>query len=139
MSSSTGRGWWGMRSLRAALAAVPMEWWSPRVARRVHSKLTTLDFRRADWLLQDLLGAVPWDKALEGPRKPIIIQKSPFPSSGAMHPNKKEVGQRHQQAFTDEQRAPGQSQTKGNLQRVEARTAVLGGIQRKHPASLMFA
>ena len=38
-----------------------------RAARRVHSKLTTLDFRRADFgLLRDLLGEVTWDKALEG-------------------------------------------------------------------------
>ncbi|GAB0187581.1 hypothetical protein GRJ2_001223400 [Grus japonensis] len=35
-----------------------------RAARRVRSKLTTLDFRRADFgLFRDLL---PWDKALEG-------------------------------------------------------------------------
>ncbi|KFW60998.1 hypothetical protein AS28_04482, partial [Pygoscelis adeliae] len=32
-----------------------------------HSKLATLDFRRADLgLFRDLLGRVPWDKALEG-------------------------------------------------------------------------
>ena len=38
-----------------------------RAARRVHSKLATLDFRRADFgLFRDLLGRVPWDKALEG-------------------------------------------------------------------------
>ncbi|GAB0183107.1 hypothetical protein GRJ2_000776000 [Grus japonensis] len=38
-----------------------------RAARRAHSKLTTLDFRRADFgLFRDLLGRVPWDKALEG-------------------------------------------------------------------------
>jgi len=38
-----------------------------RAARMVHSKLTTLDFRRADFgLFMDLLGTVPWDKALEG-------------------------------------------------------------------------
>ncbi|GAB0176076.1 hypothetical protein GRJ2_000072800 [Grus japonensis] len=37
-----------------------------RAARRVHSKLTTLDFRKADFcLFRDLLGGVPWDKALE--------------------------------------------------------------------------
>jgi len=35
--------------------------------RRPHSKLTALDFRRADFgLFGDLLGRVPWDKALEG-------------------------------------------------------------------------
>ncbi|GAB0208867.1 mitochondrial enolase superfamily member 1 [Grus japonensis] len=38
-----------------------------RAARRACSKLTTLDFRRADFgLFWDLLGSVPWDKALEG-------------------------------------------------------------------------
>ncbi|GAB0205343.1 hypothetical protein GRJ2_002999900 [Grus japonensis] len=34
-----------------------------RAARRAHSKLTSLDFRRADF---GLLCGVPWDKALEG-------------------------------------------------------------------------
>ncbi|GAB0203375.1 hypothetical protein GRJ2_002803100 [Grus japonensis] len=38
-----------------------------RAARRACSKLTTLDFRRADFgLFGDLLGRIPWDKALEG-------------------------------------------------------------------------
>ncbi|GAB0204525.1 mitochondrial enolase superfamily member 1 [Grus japonensis] len=38
-----------------------------RAARRVCSKLTTLDFRRADFgLFRDLLGRIPWDKALAG-------------------------------------------------------------------------
>ncbi|GAB0203429.1 hypothetical protein GRJ2_002808500 [Grus japonensis] len=40
-----------------------------RAARRVHSKLTTLDFKRADFgLFRDLLGRIPWDRALEGRR-----------------------------------------------------------------------
>jgi len=38
-----------------------------RAARCVRSKLATLDFRRAHFgLLRDLLGRIPWDKALEG-------------------------------------------------------------------------
>ncbi|GAB0181505.1 hypothetical protein GRJ2_000615800 [Grus japonensis] len=38
-----------------------------KAARRAESKLTTLNFRRADFdLFRDLLGRVPWDKALEG-------------------------------------------------------------------------
>ncbi|GAB0187941.1 hypothetical protein GRJ2_001259400 [Grus japonensis] len=38
-----------------------------RAARRAHSKLTALDFRRADFgLFRDLLGRVPWDEGLEG-------------------------------------------------------------------------
>ncbi|GAB0203608.1 hypothetical protein GRJ2_002826400 [Grus japonensis] len=38
-----------------------------RAVRRARSKLTTLDFRRADFgLFRDLLGRILWDKALEG-------------------------------------------------------------------------
>ncbi|GAB0197899.1 mitochondrial enolase superfamily member 1 [Grus japonensis] len=38
-----------------------------RAVRRARSKLTTLDFSRADFgLFRDLLGKIPWDKALEG-------------------------------------------------------------------------
>ncbi|GAB0188273.1 hypothetical protein GRJ2_001292600 [Grus japonensis] len=38
-----------------------------RAVRRAHSKLTNLDFRIADFgLFRDLLGRVPWDKALQG-------------------------------------------------------------------------
>lgn len=38
-----------------------------RAARRTHSRLAALDFRRADFgPFRELLGEVPWDKALEG-------------------------------------------------------------------------
>ncbi|GAB0205636.1 hypothetical protein GRJ2_003029200 [Grus japonensis] len=38
-----------------------------RAARRALSKLTALDFSRADFgLFRDVLGRIPWDKALEG-------------------------------------------------------------------------
>ncbi|GAB0179904.1 hypothetical protein GRJ2_000455700 [Grus japonensis] len=38
-----------------------------RAARRAHSKLTTLDFRTADFgLFRDLIGRVAWEKVLEG-------------------------------------------------------------------------
>ena len=38
-----------------------------RAVRRVQSKLTALNFRTADFgVFRDLLGRVPWDKALEG-------------------------------------------------------------------------
>ncbi|GAB0184567.1 hypothetical protein GRJ2_000922000 [Grus japonensis] len=38
-----------------------------RAVRRAHSKLNTLDFRRADFgLFRDLLSGIPQDKALEG-------------------------------------------------------------------------
>ncbi|GAB0186589.1 hypothetical protein GRJ2_001124200 [Grus japonensis] len=38
-----------------------------KAVRRAHSKFITLNFRRADFgLFRDLLGRIPWDKALEG-------------------------------------------------------------------------
>lgn len=38
-----------------------------RAERRMKSKLTTMDFRRADFgFFKNLLGRVLWDKALEG-------------------------------------------------------------------------
>ncbi|PKU48058.1 dtw domain-containing protein 2 [Limosa lapponica baueri] len=65
-----------------------------RAERRMHGKLTTLDFRRADFgLSRDLLGRVLWDKALEGRRAQERIQGSLPSSSGAMLPNKEEVRQ----------------------------------------------
>ncbi|GAB0204290.1 hypothetical protein GRJ2_002894600 [Grus japonensis] len=110
-----------------------------RAARRALSKLAALDFSRADFgLFRNLLGRIPWDKALEGrgAQDSWSIQGSPPPSSGAMHPNKEEVKQIHQEAPVDEQGAPGQSQTKkGSLQRVEARAGSLGRIQRNWPSS----
>ena len=50
------------------MAAVPRKWLKIlRAVRRAHTKLATLDFRRADiGLFRDLLGRVAWDKALEG-------------------------------------------------------------------------
>jgi len=48
-----------------------------------------------------------------------------------MHPGKEIVRQKRQEACMDEQGAPGQTQTEeGSLQRVEARTGSLAGIQR---------
>jgi len=83
--------------------------------RRGHSKFTTLNLRRADiGLSRDMLGRLPWDKALEGrssPQKLVNIQVSLSPSSGAMLPNKEEVRQKHQKACIDEQAIPGQTQT----------------------------
>lgn len=47
-----------------ALAAVIMKWW--KAARRVCSKFKILDFRIIEFgLFSDLLGKVPWDKALK--------------------------------------------------------------------------
>ena len=65
---------------------------------------------------------LPW----RSPGKPVSIPGSPPPSSGTMHPNKEEVGQKRQETCMDEQVASGQTQPhKGSLQRVEARTCSL--------------
>ena len=110
-----------------------------RAARRVHGKLTTLDFRRADSdVFQNLLDRVPWDKALQGrgvQESWLIFKDHLLQASGAMHPNKEEVRQKCQVASMDEQGVPGQTQAqKGSLQRVEARTGSLGRIQRNCPS-----
>jgi len=48
-----------------------------------------------------------------------------------MHPNEVVVKQKCQEACMGKQDAPGQTQAqKGSLQRLEARTGNLGGIQR---------
>ncbi|GAB0178660.1 hypothetical protein GRJ2_000331300 [Grus japonensis] len=100
-----------------------------RAARRAHSKLTTLDFRRADFgLFRDLLGRTPWDKALEGrgAQDSWLIFKGHLLQA----PNKEEVRQKGQGVCMDERGTPGQSQTKKrSLQRVEGRAGSLGEIQ----------
>lgn len=69
-------------------------------------------------------------------RKLVDIQESPLPSSEAMRLNKEEVGEKHQEAYIDEQNAPGQTQTqKRDLQGVEATTGSLGGMLRNYPSN----
>ncbi|GAB0208907.1 hypothetical protein GRJ2_003356400 [Grus japonensis] len=111
-----------------------------RAARRAHSNLTTLDFRRAGFgLSRDLLGRVPWDKALEGRGAQdswLVFKDHLLQGQERCIPTKKKVRQNCQEACMDEQDAPEQSQMqKGSLQRLEARTGSLGGIQRNSPSS----
>ncbi|GAB0203667.1 hypothetical protein GRJ2_002832300 [Grus japonensis] len=69
-------------------------------ARRMHSKLTTMDFRRADFgLLRDLLGRVPWDKALEGrgaPESWLVFKGHLLPAQEQCIPTKKSSGKNAQ-------------------------------------------
>ncbi|PKU40674.1 glycerol kinase [Limosa lapponica baueri] len=111
-----------------------------RTARMVHSKLTTLDFRRADFgVFRDLLGRVLWDKALEGrgvQENWLLFKDHLLQAQEQCIPTKRKLGKKSQEACMDEQGASGQTQTqKGSLQRVEARTGSLGGIQRNCPSS----
>lgn len=115
-----------------------------RAAKRAHSKLTTLEFRRADFgLLRDLLveyhGIKPWrgfPGEKRGPRKLVNIQGSPHPSSEMMHPKEEEVRQKCQETCRCDRGAPGQVQThKGSLQRVETGTRWPGRNQKNCPSS----
>lgn len=64
--SPARRGWWEMWISKEALAATTLEWWSLRAVRRVHKKLASLDFWRADFgLFRDLFSRIPQDKDLE--------------------------------------------------------------------------
>jgi len=72
----------------------------------VYSKLTALNFRRADFgLLRDLLGRVPWDKGLEGrgvKESWLIFKDHLLQVQEQCIPTKKEVRQKCQEASMDE-------------------------------------
>jgi len=82
-----------------------------RVSERVHSKLATLGFRRADLeLFRELLGRVTWEKALEGKGAQeswSIFKDHLLQAQKPVHPEKKEGRQECQEASMDQQRAPG--------------------------------
>ncbi|GAB0200487.1 hypothetical protein GRJ2_002514100 [Grus japonensis] len=106
-----------------------------RAARRALSKLTTLDFSRADFgLFRDLLGRIPWDTALEGRGAQdswLIFKGHLLQAQERCIPTQRKSSKSTKNLPMDEQGAPGQSQTKkGSLQRVEARAGSLGRIQR---------
>ncbi|PKU48920.1 rna-directed dna polymerase from mobile element jockey-like [Limosa lapponica baueri] len=99
-----------------------------RAARRAHSKLTTLDFWTADFDSSDLLGRVPWDKALEGRETQeswLTFENHLLQAQETCIP-REEVRQKCTEACVDEPGAPAQTQTeKGSLQRVEAKTVLV--------------
>ncbi|PKU41308.1 glycerol kinase [Limosa lapponica baueri] len=94
-----------------------------RAERRVCNKLTTLDFRRADFgLLRGLLGRVTWEKALEGRGAQASWLVFKDPNSGVVYPKKEEIKQKSQEVCMDEQGAPGKTQKqKRGLQSLEPR------------------
>ncbi|PKU46481.1 rna-directed dna polymerase from mobile element jockey-like [Limosa lapponica baueri] len=86
------------RKLKGSLGCSDHEMWEfeiLRAMRTTHSKIITLDVRRADFgLFRDLLGRVLWDKALKGKEAEESWPEGPPPPSlEAMHPNKEEVRQ----------------------------------------------
>ncbi|GAB0209472.1 hypothetical protein GRJ2_003414300 [Grus japonensis] len=111
-----------------------------RTARKVHSKLTTLDFRRADFgLFRDLLGRMPWDKALEGRGAQdswLIFKDHLLQAQEQFIPTKRKSGKKAQRpACMNKELLDKLKHKKGSLQRVEARAGSLGGIQRNCPSS----
>lgn len=83
-----------------------------RAARRAHSKLTALDFRRADVsLFRGLLSRVARDKALEGrgaQESCVIFRDRLLQAQERWHPNK-EVRQKTPEGCMDEQGACAQT------------------------------
>lgn len=78
-----------------------MEFWIERNERQKKKKkspwIAPLSNRRAGFrLFRDLLGRIPYDKALEknGPGKLVGIQGSPPPSREKVCPDKKEIKQK---------------------------------------------
>ncbi|GAB0187539.1 hypothetical protein GRJ2_001219200 [Grus japonensis] len=105
-----------------------------KAARRVHSKLTALDFRRADFgPFRDLLGRVPWDKALEGRGAQdswLVFKDHLLQAQEQCNPAKKKSGKNiRRPVWMNNMDGKPQTQ-KGSLQRVEARAGSLGRIQR---------
>ncbi|GAB0182109.1 hypothetical protein GRJ2_000676200 [Grus japonensis] len=83
-----------------------------RAARRACSKLTTLGFRRADFgLFRDLLGRIPWDKALEGRGAQdswLIFKGHLLQDQERCIPTKRKSSKNTKRTPVDEQGAPGQ-------------------------------
>ena len=75
------------------------------------------------------MGGGPGGK--RGPGKLVHIQGAPPSSSAEVHPDEEQVGLKGQEACMDERGAPGPTESKeGGLERVEAGTGSLGGLQR---------
>ncbi|GAB0188840.1 hypothetical protein GRJ2_001349300 [Grus japonensis] len=110
-----------------------------RAARRALSKLTTLDFRRADFgLFRDLLGRIPWDKALEerGAQDSWLIFKGHLlQAQERCIPTKRKSSKNTKRPLWMNKELLGSQTKKGSLQRVEARAGGLGRIQRNCPSS----
>ncbi|GAB0182648.1 hypothetical protein GRJ2_000730100 [Grus japonensis] len=113
-----------------------------RAARRALSKLTILDFRRADFaLFRDLLGRIPWDKALEGrgAQDDWLIFKGHL-LQAQFHivciPTKRKSSKNTKRPLWMNKELLGKVKTKkGSLQRVEARAGSLGRTQRNCSSS----
>lgn len=85
--SLTRRCWWECNAQgRFSCSDLKMvEFKILRAVRRAYKKLTTLNFKRADlFLFRELLGRIPWRKALKvrgavlySRKKPVCVQGSP--------------------------------------------------------------
>jgi len=110
-----------------------------RAGRWVCSKLTTLNFRRADFhLFRDLLRRVPWDKALEerGAQESWIIFKHHLlQAQERCIPTKKKPGKNAgRSAWMNKQLVDKLRRKKEAYRGWKPRTGNLGGIQRNCPS-----
>ncbi|GAB0177964.1 hypothetical protein GRJ2_000261700 [Grus japonensis] len=117
-----------------------VEFWILRAARRACSKLATLDFSRADFgPFRDLLGRIPWDKALEGRGAQdswLIFKGHLLQAQEQCIPTKRKSSKTTKRPLWMNKELLGKvKQKKGSLQRVEARAGSLGRIQRNCPSS----
>ncbi|GAB0185519.1 hypothetical protein GRJ2_001017200 [Grus japonensis] len=111
-----------------------------RAARRAHSKLTALDFRRADFgLFRDLLARIPWDKALAGRGAQdswLIFKAHLLQAQERCIPTKRKSSKNTKRPPWMNKELLGKVKQKTrSLQRVEARAGNLGRIQRNCPSS----
>ncbi|GAB0179062.1 hypothetical protein GRJ2_000371500 [Grus japonensis] len=111
-----------------------------RAVRRAHSKLTALDFRRADsGLFRDLLARIPWDKALEGRGAQdswLIFKGHLLQAQEQCIPTKRKSGKTTKRPPWMNKELLGKVKHKKEAYRgVEARAGSLGGIQRNCPSS----
>ncbi|GAB0177064.1 voltage-dependent L-type calcium channel subunit alpha-1C [Grus japonensis] len=110
-----------------------------RAARRAHSELTTLDFRRADsGLFRDLLGRIPWDKALEGRGAQdswLIFKHHLLQAQERCIPTKRKSNKNTKRPLWMNKELLGKVKQKKEAYRVEARAGSLGRIQTNCPSS----
>jgi len=86
-----------------------------------YSKASSADFMKADFgLFRDLLRRIPWDTTLvqRGAQESWLMFKDHLlQAQERCIPTERKSGKKHQEACTDEQGAPGQTQAhKGSLQ-----------------------
>ncbi|PKU43211.1 tetratricopeptide repeat protein hypothetical protein [Limosa lapponica baueri] len=110
-----------------------------KAVRRARSKLSALDFRRADFgLFRDLLSRVPWDNTLEGREVHeswLILKDHLLQTQERYIPTKTKSGKNARRPAWMNKELLDKLIQKKEAYKVEARTGSLRGIQRNCPSS----